>query len=786
MHSGPDQIEGDLAGKSAPLRLVRVRLTLALVAMAFLPIAVAAPLVVTALDGQRTAERLGVEQDSSSVASEIGTRLERFKARLVAAAGAGAILDAADGERGATADAKAAIASLSDAPGEGLLSAALLDTRGREIVKAVDGHAVKTASTTVVDPLVGAALQAGRGEVSAGPVQAIPGGAASVGLAVPVVDGPDGTTRAIVRIQLSLSEMLTAATAQMEGAGNALLVDGAGAFLADTKLAPGSAPVTPESSEQAGAGHAIVGSAPVRGTEGWIVRIVARSAFSSPPFPLFVLLGLAVTGLILLVAFMARQVLRPAEELEQSRSRLRDLYAAARVDAVKDPITGLGNHRAFQEEFDRQLDASRMRQRALSVVLIDLDDFRSINDARGHAGGDEALTAFGRIVLNGIRPSDRGFRTGGDEFALLLPGTGADAAVAMTKRLLSSAVDRRHGRPDAVALPFSAGIAVSPGSSVDRRQLLTQADAALSWAKKHGRTMVEVFDPDRHGQLQVATSVADLSAAVANVVARRLVRAVYQPIVELASGRVIGYEGLVRPLPASGFADASSLFAAAEAGGRTFELDAVCLATVANGAAKLSPDSTLTLNLSPRTLESEAFSAGGLATLARQSGLDPSRIVLELTEREQIEEMARLRRNAAACRAEGFRLAADDVGAGNAGLRLLSQIQFDIVKIDLSLVQEGAIHEASLQVVGALKDLARRWGATVIAEGIETPEQLQVVRELEIELGQGFLLGRPGSAADLATIEMTAVDIPAILGRDDWLHQMARAGAGIGAPSTAR
>ena len=117
--------------------------------------------------------------------------------------------------------------------------------------------------------------------------------------------------------------------------------------------------------------------------------------------------------------------------------------------------------------------------------------------------------------------------------------------------------------------------------------------------------------------------------------------------------------------------------------------------------------------------------------------------MIEITERETIEEMERLKRNVAACRAAGFRVAADDVGAGNAGLRLLSQIQFDIVKIDLSLVQEGALYETSLAVVGSLQELARRWGAWVIAEGIETPEQLRVVRELDISAGQGYLLGRP-------------------------------------------
>jgi EAL domain-containing protein (putative c-di-GMP-specific phosphodiesterase class I) len=145
--------------------------------------------------------------------------------------------------------------------------------------------------------------------------------------------------------------------------------------------------------------------------------------------------------------------------------------------------------------------------------------------------------------------------------------------------------------------------------------------------------------------------------------------------------------------------------------------------------------------------------------------------------------MERLRRNVTACRGAGFRLAADDVGAGNAGLRLLSQLQFDIVKIDLSLVQGGAIHEASKSVVGALQDLARRWGASVIAEGIETPEQLRIVRELEIAAGQGYLLGRPMSAEDLVALQATGVDLESIVEKDDWLRRMARAGTGLAAPA---
>ena len=130
-------------------------------------------------------------------------------------------------------------------------------------------------------------------------------------------------------------------------------------------------------------------------------------------------------------------------------------------------------------------------------------------------------------------------------------------------------------------------------------------------------------------------------------------------------------------------------------------------------------------------------------------GLDPRHVVLELTEREAVEDIGRLRRAVEACRVAGIRVAADDVGAGNAGLRLLSQLRFDIVKIDLSLVQGGALHDTSLEIVRTLRDLADRWGALVMAEGIETPAQLDFVRSLGIGAGQGYLLGRPdGSPVD--------------------------------------
>ena len=156
-----------------------------------------------------------------------------------------------------------------------------------------------------------------------------------------------------------------------------------------------------------------------------------------------------------------------------------------------------------------------------------------------------------------------------------------------------------------------------------------------------------------------------------------------------------------------------------------------------------------------------------IVRLLEKSGIDPSRTILELTERESVEDLERLLRTVAACRAAGMRIAADDVGAGNAGLRLLSQMQFDIVKIDLSLVQGGPQLKQSLAVISTLQELAQRWGAWVIAEGVETGEQLQLVRDLGISAAQGYLLGRPGHSLDLP-----AVDLASLVTRQDWLRHL--------------
>jgi diguanylate cyclase (GGDEF)-like protein len=470
-------------------------------------------------------------------------------------------------------------------------------------------------------------------------------------------------------------------------------------------------------------------------------------------YVLFVMVALTLL-LIALTVWMSRQVLRPAEELERSRMDLRRMYEVARADSLRDGLTGLGNHRAFQEELDRELELYQRYQVPVALLLIDLDDLKLVNDSAGHAAGDEMLREMGKLIADSGRYADRGFRIGGDEFAILLPHTDADGALQLARRLQERAMQSGAGAPP---IPFSGGVSACPTLASTRAQLYAQADAALYWCKRHGRASIDVFHPVRDRAASQEAS-NELSAAIARVVTDQLVRPVYQPIVDLTNGRVIGFEGLSRPTAESGFADPASMFSGAEAVGRTVELDLSCLHAVVAGARQMAPEQMLTINISPRTVEAPHFSADALISLLDRYAIAPERVVIELTERERVEDVNRLQANLGAMQRHGLRIAADDVGAGNAGLRLLSQMRFDIVKIDLSLVQDGAERDSSRAVLRSLRELAGRWQATVIAEGLETASQLRMVRELGVTAGQGFLLARPMPQPTLLNVDLGALE----------------------------
>lgn len=446
----------------------------------------------------------------------------------------------------------------------------------------------------------------------------------------------------------------------------------------------------------------------------------------------------SAAALVVGAAVMSRAI----SPLVANQTELQVRYEAAVADALRDQLTGLGNHRAFHEELDRQVEAALRYGTPLSLMLIDLDEFKAVNDSRGHAGGDRILRGFGELLSSTLRRPDRAYRVGGDEFAVILPHTDLEGGKVVARRVLAQALQPALRVEDLEPVSFSAGLSALPDLADSRAKLYSQADAALYAAKRGGRTDVVAYDPSVEASDEAEPGTA--SAAIAEVIARGQLSAVYQPIVSLSSGVVIGVEGLIRPVPPAPFADPGALFAAAEAGGRLTALDLACVETIVAGAGALPEDQFLSLNLSPATVEAPEFTSAAILAILARHQFPRHRLVVELTERQAIHDVERVRSRLEQLREAGVRIAADDIGAGNAGLRLLAEISFDILKVDLGLVQLSASGGPSSAVLGSVVALASRMGALVIAEGIEQPSQMAQLGELGIDAGQGYHLGRPG------------------------------------------
>ena len=252
------------------------------------------------------------------------------------------------------------------------------------------------------------------------------------------------------------------------------------------------------------------------------------------------------------------------------------------------------------------VEGARRYGTGFSLVLMDIDEFKRINDTKGHATGDLLLAEVGALIGATIRHTDTAFRIGGDEFALLLPHTDAAGAVVVARRLLARGLEDRVAGQYRWPISFSGGVTACPEFGATRLELTSQADAALYRGKRTGRTVVTVYDPDKdHGHVDEGMR-AELSSAISAVIEGAKLTPVYQPVIDLNSGRVIGYEGLVRLPKEATFAHTGALFDAAEVAGRVHDLDRAALDVVLRNARSMSDTMSLSVNVSPRTLEARS------------------------------------------------------------------------------------------------------------------------------------------------------------------------------------
>jgi diguanylate cyclase (GGDEF)-like protein/PAS domain S-box-containing protein len=460
----------------------------------------------------------------------------------------------------------------------------------------------------------------------------------------------------------------------------------------------------------------------------------------------------------------------------------RDMHERWRLEtelehqAHHDPLTGLANRRLFYVRLEKARIRAEHRRRPFAVLFLDLDEFKTINDSLGHAVGDEVLCAVAQRLRGAVRDSDTIARLGGDEFAVLLEEVaGHDEAGAVAQRLLDLLRPPHISGTRELTLRASLGIAVSEHGAETTEEILRQADMAMYAAKRRGKGRHALYRPEMSDRLK---GRVELEAQLRRALGRRELELHYQPIHDLRSGEMVSVEGLARwRHPERGLLGPAVFMPLAEECGLIDELGAYLLMEGCRQAAEwarlVGPERpfTVAINVSPTQLRRDEFVEEVRRALA-DSAVDPGRIILEITESGVFDDLAASVKRLRQLKALGVGLSLDDFGTGYSSLSYLIQFPVSAVKIDQTFVAGLDSSRTSCALVGAIVALGASLDLKVVAEGIETPEQLRCVTGLGCVIGQGYLMARPQIADDITRLLQLSRD-PAAAKAASWRRAVA-------------
>jgi diguanylate cyclase (GGDEF)-like protein len=423
--------------------------------------------------------------------------------------------------------------------------------------------------------------------------------------------------------------------------------------------------------------------------------------------------------------------------------------AEARISflAHHDPLTNLPNRVLFRDRLEQALGELRGPHEDLALLCLDLDDFKAVNDTFGHAAGDVLLDCVSQRLRRCVRAGDVVARLSGDEFAIVYLTAGEpQQAEALARRIIDvlGAPYEIDGRR--VVVGVSIGMAAVSTSGPNAEVLLKNADLALYRAKADGRRTFCVYQAEMDTELLERRAVeADLREAMD----RQQLEVFYQPVFDLIANRIGGYEALVRwRHPERGLIPPAQFIGIAEELGLIVQIGEWVLRQACRDAVTWPAHIKVAVNFSP-----VQFTSGGIvqavADALEMSGLAPGRLELEITESTLMQDSERTVAMLHMLRGLGLRTALDDFGTGYSSLSYLRSFPFDKIKIDQSFVREMITRPDCLAIVNSVSELARRLGMTTTAEGVETAEQLRLVREAGCTEAQGYRFGRPMPLAEI-------------------------------------